>query len=158
MLCGLHCAGCVPALEVWQAEVLGDRDAGDLSVRETADLLCELWLYAADQFMRDDLTFAPLLPPDSEPVEARATALGVWCQGFLYGLGASGRRDAGRADPDVREILTDLQQIAGIDPDPQEADEEAENSYVELVEYARVGVLLIREHLCGGNEPPPQIH
>jgi uncharacterized protein YgfB (UPF0149 family) len=147
MLCGFHCAGRVPALEVWQAEMLGERDTGDLSVRRIQALLRELWWYTDEQFAQDDLSFEPLLPPDSMPVDSRATALGGWCQGFLYGLGTSGCGDAGRDDSDVRDMLADLQRIASIEPDPQEVDEEGENAYVQLVEYVRVGVLLIREYL-----------
>ena len=46
------------------------------------------------------LKFRPLLPTDDESLDDRTAALGEWCQGFLYGLGAgvrTGSRHPARA-------------------------------------------------------------
>ena len=65
------------------------------------------------------LKFQPLLPADDESLDDRTAALGEWCQGFLYGLGA------GRAVPDpdtlkgeAAEVLRDITEITHVDVDP----------------------------------------
>ncbi len=94
---------------------------------------------ASRQSLEDDgLRFQPVLPDDETPLTARAAALAQWCQGFLYGLGLSGRQSW---PAQIQEILRDVQAIAHLDP--QAEGEEDKRAFTELVEYLRVGVQLI---------------
>lgn len=102
-----------------------------------------------------ELDFTPALPSEEIPVVERMRALGDFCAGFTYGIGLSAAQRGNQAMPeDTREIIEDFQAIDAADaldqPDEQgealSADKQ-EDLYVELLEYVRVGVLLILEEL-----------
>lgn len=150
MLSSYHCAARPPSQAAWRRELLGDFDPRDLSVREAIEQLDALWEFTGRQFAGDGLSFQPLLPADGVPLSARVRALGTWCQGFLFGFGVAAHGTANGLPGEVREFLNDLQQIAAVGP---EADaHEAERAYVELVEYVRIGALLVREHFAAREE------
>jgi len=93
------------------------------------------------------LGFYLLLPADEALDEqGRTEALVQWCDGLLYGLALAGLGERQDLPDLVREFLNDVAQIcrASVDDWPEEADEAA---YTELVEYLRMGVLLINEEL-----------
>ncbi|MDH3589591.1 MAG: UPF0149 family protein, partial [Gammaproteobacteria bacterium] len=70
-----------------------------------------------------------------------------WCQGFLFGLTVGGI-EAGRALPgDVAEVVGDFSRVSEA-VHSGEAEEEDEQSYVELCEYVRVGAQLVFEELA----------
>lgn len=142
LLCGLLCAD--PALPArdWLAVLLtelGDIAAVDAEGRQLLDAL-----YAATRagFADEELAFEPLLPDDEAPLAARADALAQWCQGYVYGLARAGERLSGLG-VEAREMLDDLREFARAGLDADETDEADEAAWVELVEYLRVGVLLL---------------
>lgn len=105
------------------------------------------------------MNFTPLLPGDNEPISQRATALRLWCRGFLYGFGLAFAPGESAPLPDeAREVLGDFSEIARqelVTEDDSEADEAA---YAEIVEYVRVGVQLVFETLHPASGPPPVLH
>jgi uncharacterized protein YgfB (UPF0149 family) len=88
-----------------------------------------------------DFAFAPLLPADAASLDARVGSLAEWTQGFLYGLVEAGT-DWADAPEAVREIITDFAEIARLRAGGL-VDEDDEQSYAELVEYVRMGTLLM---------------
>lgn len=100
------------------------------------------------------MEFAPLLPRDAEPIDARAEALGLWCQGFLYGLGASSLTDATKLPGEVGEVVRDLSEITRVGVDSADSLESSEGAYAELVEFVRVGVQLVFDELGPLRVPP----
>lgn len=98
-----------------------------------------------DALHASDMSFALLLPDDEVRLEERLEALAEWCQGFLAGLVAGLERAGGisldELPEEVTEIVRDLTAIAQLDTEQEEA--EAEGDFAELVEYVKVGVLLI---------------
>ena len=139
---------CVPGAfdrDRFLAEVLGD-------VRRVADggacsrLLAALGEDLLRRLYSPDCDFVPLLPDDLQTLDLRVEALGAWCAGFLYGLGISGVERERALSSEAREMLTDLAGMTHIDTDC-EPGEESESSYAELVEYVRVGVLLVHAEL-----------
>lgn len=107
-------------------------------------------------FAADDFSFNPVLPPDTAPLAERAAALGLWCRGFLSGFGGQGAVPGLTADG--REFLQDLAKISQIEPD--EADTEmGERAFLDVVEYARMGALLLNaEHPAPVAGPTTPIH
>lgn len=91
--------------------------------------------------------FQMLLPDDEEELPVRAEALGVWCQGFLTGLKASGVAITGREPGELTEAINDLIEIAKMNYDEVDSSEEDETAYTELVEYVRVAVIFIYQDL-----------
>jgi uncharacterized protein YgfB (UPF0149 family) len=148
-LVGALCAtGC--SLSDWLAEILPDgrADAG------AADSLREVFETTAEALLDGQMGFAPLLPHDDAAIGDRTVALGEWCQGFLYGLGTGvAVTDASALQGEAAEVLRDMTEITHVDVDPQDDPESNEAAYTELVEFVRVGVQLLYDHLQPLREP-----
>ncbi len=142
-LAGCLCATVAYRFEDWLAEILPDGRAGP----QTTEALRELFESTAGALGAAQMEFNPLLPGDIESLDARAAALGLWCQGFLYGLGASSLHDATQLPGDIGEIVRDLSEITRVGVDSAESSESNEGAYAELVEFVRVGVQLVFEEL-----------
>jgi len=122
-----------------------DHDAAGTGSEEWG-LLQDLYDETMRQLNDDEYGFSLLLPNDEEPLRIRTEALVEWCDGFLFGLGAGEIKDFAQLPDDVNEISHDLAEISRAyhEDESTEADEVA---YAELVEYVRVGVLVIYEAL-----------
>ena len=59
----------------------------------------------------EDLSFAPLLPDDDDPIADRVEALGEWCASFLAGLGAVAHTDLDETDLD-RIVLAHQDEVS----------------------------------------------
>ncbi len=150
-LAGCLCAAVGYRFEDWLAEILPE---GRAHPTATAALR-ELYRETAGALEGADMEFELLLPEDGQPLDARATALAQWCQGFLYGLGSSAIQDAGGLPGDVGEIVRDLTEITRVGVDNGQTDESNESAYAELVEFVRVGVQLVFEELEPLRDRPP---
>ena len=93
-----------------------------------------------------ELGFGPLLPED-DAIEAQVQALSEWVDGFVAGLGQTPRLGELKPSAEVTEILRDFAEIARLEPEPED-DEENAVAFEELNEYVRVGVLLIADELA----------
>jgi hypothetical protein len=157
LIAGSLCSGtaadaCIPEILENGAELAGGEAACD-------ELLRDLYHATQGALSGDGLEFRPLLPDDGQPLGARSAALAAWCSGFLYGLVRGGLwHDAELAD-DSREFIDDLSELTGIDGIDDESDEE-EAAFHELVEYVRVGVMLLTEELspARGDRSPRLVH
>jgi uncharacterized protein len=144
-LCGYLCAGGADHPRGWMAalEIESEDGAGDAQQR-----LLERVSRACRQQLDDpELGFEPLLPDEDEPLRERADALVHWCRGFLGGLGLAGISAERGLSPDGAEILRDFSTIAGTRFEYKDAEED-ENALSEVVEFIRVGVLLVHTELC----------
>jgi yecA family protein len=147
MLCGLICAD-KQARKQWLAEILpGERESGDLLIKELRTMLEAVYASTRQQFDAAEFGVRLLLPDDNEALPVRLRALGQWCEGFYLGLGIAGINDLDKLPEDSREIVQDMIDIAQIEVSEDEANEEDEVAYAEVAEYLRVGVLLIHEEL-----------
>jgi uncharacterized protein YgfB (UPF0149 family) len=143
---GWLCGDGPPGDADWLA-LLGLEDQFGAATAEEASRVVNALADASWQALQDtDLGFQPLLPDDERPLAERVGAMLQWSRGFLGGLGLSGFRADARADG-VAEFLTDLGSIAGSAIDVLDDDEEGEMAYVELIEFLRMGSLLV--HLSG---------
>lgn len=118
------------------------------------EALLEMFQAVGGQLADEEMGFGVWLPEDEAPLDDRAAALAQWCSGFLAALGSGleGRLDTLSAE--AGEALDDLAEIARADT-AEEVDgdavdgEEEEQAFVEIVEYIRVVVLMLREELRG---------
>ena len=129
-------------IEVDAAEAAAGSEPMRRLVRE-----CSAWL--------DDpeLGFEPLLPAADTPVDVRADALVEWCRGFLGGIGLAGAAGAGDVSPDCAEILRDFGTIAASHFEYSDSEED-ESALAEVIEFIRVGVLLLHNELTELGVPP----
>ncbi len=139
VLTGMLCAKGAVGPGAW-IEALGLQDKAPEPLR---------MLYAKTLASFQDVTgsFDLLLPEDEAPMEERAAALHDWCQGFLYGFGVAGGREPASLPAEAGEVLRDIGEFARASFALGEDAEEDEQAYSELVEYLRVGVLLLYEAL-----------
>ncbi len=92
----------------------------------------------------DDFEFDLLLPDGDEALlSEQVEALTDWCQGFLLGVGVThASADLSR---DVTEILKDIAEFTKLDTNAE--GEEDENDFIEITEYIRSAVFLLRSEL-----------
>lgn len=177
-LVGALCTSQHYPLERWLEEIIPDGVDPDGEGRAddaSQHALRLLYSDTLNALRGEDMEFEVLLPEDDISLEARASGLSQWCQGFLYGFGTGqshaqthaqapaqaegeshgnpGKRDELPAN--VHEILNDLTHIgrASVELDGDADNESEEEAYAEVVEYVRVGVQLIHDELI-----PAQAH
>jgi yecA family protein len=93
----------------------------------------------------EDFSFDLFLPDSDEndDTSQHAEALRSWCQGFLLGIGYQKK---GQDWPgESGEILRDIVEFTKLESDIQ--DEEDEQALMEIHEYLRAAVLLLRDQL-----------
>ncbi len=153
LLTGMLSASFASPFERLLTEIIDDeQDPNDALVRESAKVWKQLYDDMKALLNDPDMGFEPLLPDEEAPLNQRLRGLADWCQGFIYGLGCGGvKTEALKGD--ARELLRDFVELSRMS-DEAEASEESEADYLELVEYVRVGVLLINEELQPFKAPP----
>lgn len=144
-LCGMLTASETTPCARWIAEVLEDTAPRGEAAKACLELLSRLYGETQESLGDSEFGLRILLPADAEPLAVRTAALGAWSEGYLLGLAGGGLTREARLPSEVDEVLRDLAEIAQVDTDP-ETDEDSEQAYTELVEYVRMGALLIREH------------
>ncbi len=145
LLCGMRSASDDTDTARWIARVLEDTEPRGDAARHVLELLTATWQETNRGLGDSNLELNLMLPGDEQPLSRRAAALGHWCQGALYGLGHDPEGQEHELPEDVREAVTSLAEIARVDPDANDEDDEA--AYAELVEFVRVATLLIHEHM-----------
>jgi uncharacterized protein YgfB (UPF0149 family) len=96
----------------------------------------------------DEFDFDLLLPGDEALLSEQVEALTQWCQGFLMGVSFS--HDATDWSKDASEILKDIVEFTKLDTDAE--GEEDENDFMEIAEYMRSAVLLLRNEINNEDE------
>lgn len=147
LLCGMLCTHGHFDEEEWLACVLDDVDWEDPIGEACRVLLKRLEVATIYQLESADCTFQILVPADSEALALRSEALAEWCAGFLAGVGLAGGVYSQTLPQDSREILHDMAEMTRIDVATCDEEDANEAAYAELVEYLRVGTLIIREEL-----------
>jgi uncharacterized protein len=146
---GMLCVNAETLSSYWLAELLND--AKPVSA-EGQQVLVRLFEETKQLLACDEFTFALFLPDDDTLLSERANALKSWCQGFLYGVGAA--HLTGDYSSDAREALKDISEFTRLDTMAE--GEEDENAFVEITEYLKSVVLLLRDDLTGHN--PDKVH
>ena len=147
-LCGILCAGGSVESDDWLEQLFPSYNPNDLLHEEAMLMLLPLQTQCVQQLNDTNFSFELLLPPDEEPMEARLQALGDWCQGFMTGLAMGGLKSMDDIPDEAGEFARDMVEIAraGTSYDLDDEDED-ENALTELIEYVRVGVLLVYEEM-----------
>ena len=96
----------------------------------------------------EQFDFDLLLPDDDEELSEQVEALRNWCQGYLFGVGYA--RSVSVWPGECGEIMRDIVEFTKVDADA--AGEENENAFMEIHEYLRSAVLLIRDQLTEDDE------
>ena len=143
-LCGQICGTDWLDEELWIEFI--DVQTRDDDVAE--ECLAELRVLAAEiseQMGSLEFEFQLLLPDDGSPIAERVDELGNWCHGFLSGIGVAADGEWPELAADGRELLQDLGMICRVGVEGP--DDEDEGALVQVVEYVRVGILMLFEEL-----------
>ncbi|MGD8572593.1 MAG: YecA family protein [Gammaproteobacteria bacterium] len=147
-LCGMFCAENEVGRDQWFNNLVPAIEHADLSQRDAADALKQLFDETERQFGDPTCNFQLLLPDTSNSIDSRTRALGDWCQGFVMGMMLRGTKDFSKLPENSAEACNDIVEIAraGSAYEAEDTEEDA-TALEELIEYVRVGVLLINEEL-----------
>ena len=88
----------------------------------------------------DEFEFDLLLPDDEALLSEQVEALTFWCQGFLLGVGFT--HASSDWSKETTEILKDIVEFTKLDTEAE--GEEDESDFMEIAEYLRSAVLLLR--------------
>ncbi|GGI71976.1 UPF0149 family protein [Shewanella gelidii] len=139
-LVGLICGGVEQSKEAWVKPLLELMNDGQPLPSSLHQLTVELFQDTVTRLAEFEFGFSPLLPEEEESLSTRVEALSLWVQSFLTGV-AIVQPKLNQASADVREVIKDLAEIAQVEFDVSD-DEESEQAYMELTEFARMSAIL----------------
>ena len=152
-LCGLVCGKGDAEAQEWLSLAIygetGTADAiaqGDYLAQEASDSLTEFFSESITALSDNNLGFYPLLPED-ESEDIRLEAIAQWAQGYLMGLSLAGIKNFSGYSEDVEEFIEAMASISNADDYELADDESDEESIIELIEFIRIGVLLMNEEM-----------
>ena len=146
-LVGLFAATISADKSTWLQTVLSHTESGDAFAGECDQILTDLYNDTQSMLQSEDLGFELFLPDDDLEMQNRLVALASWCQGFLFGIANAGIKNTESLPGEIPEFIRDITEISRADAFELEQAEEDENAYTEIVEYIRVGVMLMRTEM-----------
>ncbi|MGN5754910.1 UPF0149 family protein [Acinetobacter calcoaceticus] len=132
LLTGIVCVTEAPTREQW-SQILTTLNVPELS-EDALTLLTDEAEDVVHAISDDELDYLPMLPDDEHPLQERVQALSDWCAGVVLGFGLA----SGHIRDDERELIENLQDIAAVEFEDSDNDEEGESSYEELYEFVRL--------------------
>ncbi|SMM98346.1 FIG001590: Putative conserved exported protein precursor [uncultured Candidatus Thioglobus sp.] len=143
ILCGFACVKPDLALDDWMNEVLVSIDFDNVNEKSAHQQLAQIYNNTLSQLGDATLNFQLLIADENSNIREQADTLIQWCQGFLLGFGL---KKISTNDEDVLEMIQDISQISQLDGDVLDNEENAQDLN-EIIEFVRMGVLLIQETL-----------
>ncbi len=146
-------------VEILQDLILAGVD-DNAGIDEFIATLAELANQTANQILDDEISFNLLLPDDESSMSERTNALAEWCAGFVSGLGIGGIDKDTQSNPDCEEFINDLISISKMETFTEES-ESAENDLFEIIEYVRIGVIMLHQewhHIENSNQQSRVLH
>jgi uncharacterized protein YgfB (UPF0149 family) len=144
LMCGFICATAGKSSD-WEGLITGD--ATEPESFAGLEVLRQLYEFSYHQMSEFSFEFSLLLPSDQEDINVRTEALGLWCQGFLTGLGDARATLEQLTSEEVTDAFNDLVEIAQVNFGEITASDEEETAYYELEEHVRLIVLLMFNEL-----------
>lgn len=132
LLTGIVCVTEAPTREEW-SQILTTLNVPELS-EDALVLLTDEAEDVVHALSEDELDYLPMLPDDEHLLQERVQALSDWCAGVVLGFGLA----SGHVRSDERELIEHLQDVAAVEFEDSDNDEEGESSYEELYEFVRL--------------------
>lgn len=140
MLISYICAEPNEAILLWIKELSRITNDG---IKE-GDLLVALYKDTVQALNDLDFTFSPLLPEGN--VYQRIEALQQFAEGLIYGIGINHLKlENLTVENDAYEFMNDLIEFTHttFEPEDEVNDEETEQDFEEILEFVRMGILLV---------------
>ena len=149
-MCGYLCGNRGEDFSYWYSNILypmvsesTEPQAAPVMDEANLKLIDTLFRISAEQLSDIECGLRLLLPDDDDDLGERADALAEWCQGFIYGLSSVAADEISQYSDEAQEVLADIVKISQGGLDSGEASDEDEAAYAEIMEYVRIGTLLI---------------
>jgi len=92
----------------------------------------------------DGFRYDLFLPGEDNSLSEQLEALRSWCEGFLFGVGFT--RSASDWPGETGEVMKDIVEFTKLDSHVDEqVDDEDESALIEIQEYLRVAVMMVKE-------------
>jgi len=153
ILCGLLAKDVAASESDFIRLVLGEVSSADVLAVEARSRLVALHTSTRAQLQDASLGLELLMPDDDDPLDDRITAACDWARGWVYGLAEQGVERPNQLPEDSAEFLRDCLSLANGEYATAEG-EEGETIYMELLEYLRIGALMVQEELQPLREAP----
>lgn len=148
-VCGLVCGRGDIEPQEWLALTTTATDAitqGDLLAKEASESLSNFFFETVAALSDNNLKFYPLLPEDDSDT-IRLQGIAQWAQGFLMGLSLAGIENFSAYPEEVMEFVEAMTSISSADDYDLAGDVSDEEAITELIEFIRIGVLLLNEEM-----------
>jgi len=145
MATGMLCVNVQTESASWLAELLHNSNS---ALDENEYVLVRLFEETRRLLESDEFEFDLFLPEDDASLIEQVEALRNWCRGFLLGVSSGG--SASNWSKEAREILKDIAEFTKLDANAN--GEEDEQAFVEITEYLRSAVLLLRDELSDSSD------
>jgi uncharacterized protein len=156
-LCGGGSAGSLEWLDALELAADDVHATGGQPQALSDTMLERIYHECADWLADPELGFEPLLPSTQASLGERADAIVEWCRGFLGGLGLAGVGHQNSLSVEAKEILGDFATIAATRFEYSDREED-ENALTEVVEFIRVGALLLHAELHANPNAGATVH
>ncbi|ENW83919.1 MULTISPECIES: UPF0149 family protein [unclassified Acinetobacter] len=132
LLTGIVCVTQAPTTDEW-SQILNTLNVPALQ-SEALESLTDEAEDVSHALSDDELDYLPMLPDDSHLLVDRVQALADWCAGVVLGFGLA----SGHIRGEEQELIEHLQDVAAVEFEDSDNDEEGEESYQELYEFVRL--------------------
>jgi len=145
LLCGILCAMGRIDKASWLQQVLGEAvPQGDLLIQEVKEQLEAVFNETMEALYDEEYGFQLFLPDDEVSLTERLAALSEWCQGFLLGFSMRSMDTIESETRDeINSLLEDFVELTRIDVELDGETDEDDESFFEISEYIRMGVIFI---------------
>ena len=150
-ICACLCFENLEAETLLPEEINADISSLSSETMKLKDVLLGLIAETLEKLNDTEMTFYPLLSPDSESLTNRTLSLSSWCGGFIDGFDFAIVQKNISMNPAeqgiISEIIDDFSQISKLTSASVMNEDGEELAYMEVLEYVRVGAQLIFEEL-----------
>lgn len=132
LLTGIVCVTEAPTRDEW-LQILATLNVPTLN-DQALSVLSDEAEDVAHALAEDELDYLPMLPDSEHLLQERVQALADWCAHVVLGFGLA----SGHIRSDEVELIEHLQDVAAVEFDESDNDEEGEMGYEELYEFVRL--------------------
>ena len=132
LVTGIVCVTQAPTREEW-IQILETLEVNEISP-DALEILEAEGEDVSHALSEDELDYLPMLPDDEHQLSERVQALADWCAGVVLGFGLA----SGHIRADEQELIESLQDVAAVEFEDTDNDDEGEESYQELYEFVRL--------------------
>jgi len=129
-----------------------DYDDNNLLVKEAIEVVDAFYQSIKTSLTSTDIEFQ-LAIFENDTIEQRLADFSIWVQSFLYTLGLNKNFNLQDCSEQTQEIINDLVKISHAEDYELSAEEEDEQSLFELIEYVRIGTIIISDEFNLNNNP-----